>query len=311
MVEWGSHAFGKARTERMLRRIRRDLRADAVTIPVVWSQRDTEAVGVGPGRDTARTARLRSAMRAARRRGLRVVLRPYVDVRGGAWRGHIKPHDVERWFASYRNFVLRFARLAREEKASGFIVGSELKTMSGYEVRWRGLVRQVRRSFRGWIAYQANWDEVEAVTWWDAVDAISVSAYHPLAREADWTGASLEAGWRHYVGGGGQVRTWFDDLRNLVATYRRPLLFGEVGYVPDRSNAMRPWSLTAATAIDGAAQAQAYEAMLRTWFRQPWFRGLHPWYLSPERPEPQAGDHRLTKDAERVLRRWYARSRRP
>ena len=294
----------------------RELRArhvDTVTLVVVWMQADKRATLIRPGGETVPTEHLVAAIRAAHRAGLRVVLRPYVDVPDRpAARLSLRPSSVARWWSSYRNFVLRFAGMAAQERAFGFVVGSELTTMSRYAERWRGLVQDVRRRFDGRVTYQANWyREPWRISWWSAVDAISISSYFPLANEPAPTVSRLTEAWKQYVDPYGQTYRWQEDLRALSSRFQRPIVFGEIGYRTVDETAMHPWDVSGGS-FDSDAQAVAYAAAFETWFRVPWFRGFHWWYVNPQpallKGRPGA-DHRPAAPTLALMAEWYARRR--
>jgi hypothetical protein len=308
--EWGPTAYEPAATRALLDRLKRH-NVDTVTLFVVWIQDGKTSTAIRPGEKTVQATNLVSAMRTAERLGLDVVLRPYVDRADNGWRGQIAPASVPRWFASYRRFIVRFASLAQRERAEGFVIGSEMVSLSGDESRWRRLALGVRKRFKGFVTYEANWDEAQRVAWWDALDAISISAYYPLTQARSYTTADLVRGWTGYTLGGQQVN-WFADIEKLRARYRRPVIFGEIGYRTIAGAAMHPWDTGTTGRPTPAAQTRAYEAAFRVWYRVPWFRGFHWWYLSPQKKLVDGlpgADHRLVPATIQLLRRWYGRKR--
>lgn len=312
VAEWGPTAYAPRETARLMRTLRAR-HVDTVTLVVVWMQASARANVIRPGGETVSDARLTAAVRAARRAGLRVVLRPYVDVPSRpAARLSLNPTSPSRWWTSYRAFVLRYAALAARERASGFVVGTELSSMSRHASRWRPLVTDVRRRFRGYVMYQANWYlEPWRISWWSAVDAISISAYFPLANAPGATTAELAAAWVRYVDRHGQTFQWLTDLQALSSRYRRPVVFGEIGYRTVNDTATHPWDVSGGS-YDARAQADAYAAAFERWFRVRWFRGYHWWYVNPQ-PSLVDGlpgaDHRPAPRALSILADWYARRR--
>ena len=121
----------------------------------------------------------------AKERGLRVLLIPHLWVETEGWRGDIDPGSAEEWAAyqaSYREFVLAWARDAQAFGADAFSIGVECKSWSGrFGGFWTGLIAEVRQVFDGALTYSANWDEVEDVLFWDQLDWIGVNAFYPLA----------------------------------------------------------------------------------------------------------------------------------
>ena len=54
-----------------------------------------------------------AAIDEAHRQGLRVMLRPYLDVKDGSWRADITPSNVGAWFASYTAFMDHYLDIAK------------------------------------------------------------------------------------------------------------------------------------------------------------------------------------------------------
>lgn len=300
VAEWGKSAYAPERLRVGLRRLRA-LGIDTIALDVAWSQPGPAATTMAPSARTVPTARLVRTIRAAHRQGLRVLLRPYLMPADGSWRGDMRPASIPEWFAHYTRFERRYARLARREKVEGFVVGTEMVTMSGYEAQWRELIGQLRQDFPGFLTYQANWGEEGQVAWWDAVDVISISAYYPLVRgplPSAPTVAELVAGWT----------PWRQQIEALHQRFGRDVMFGEIGYRPLVESSLRPWDVTLTGSRSAQAQADAYEAAFRAWQGAPWFRGFVWWRVPADvtRIGTSVGDdHQPLAPARAVLRRWY------
>ena len=276
--DWGPDAYAPAATRNALSDLR--LRGvGSVTLFVVWMQRDERASTIAPGPSTVRTARLEGTIRIARSLGLDVVLRPFVDLVNRGWRGNARPRHPAQWWRDYRRFVLRYARVAQQTGVAMYVVGSEMKSQSARSRRWRALVSDVRARFPGAVTYQANWDEFEAVDWWDAVDVIDVSGYFPLASGASASVQQLTAAWagpRRRLGAGAR-------------RFRRPLMLGEVGFTTSAVTAVQPWNVELGGPPDPKAQARAYSATFRAWAGVRWFRGFHWWFVPADRRRVRTG----------------------
>jgi len=303
--DWGPSAYSAGPTARTLRRLKNRYYIDTVTFTVQWQQRHVSSNLMRPGFGTAPAANLERAIRIARRLGLKVVLRPYVDPRSGGWRGLLQPTNVDRWFLNYGKFIVKYAKLAQAAKANGFVIGTELTTMAKYEAQWRKLIRVVRTHFKGFVTYQANWGtEVGLVRWWDAVDAISIAAYYPLASTYPYTVDQLVAGW---YGTDPQSIGWYTQIEAAHNEFHRPVLFSEIGYRTVEGSAIRPWDIEYVAPFSQQAQIQAYEASFLVWYRVPWFRGFHWWYVPPRSLAGFAGaDHRPTRATLTQIGTWYA-----
>ena len=257
---------------------------------------------------------LAETARRARQRGLRTVLKPHVWIRDrsdGRWRGNIDfstQAEWDRWWASYRRFILHYAELAETTGMEALCVGTELRsTVLNRPDAWRRLIADVRAVYRGELTYSANWyREFEEVPFWDALDYIGIQVYFPLA---DSTGSrltldDLKAAWAPHV----------KQIEAVQQRVGKPVLFTEVGYRSTADSAVEPWIWRSGAPVDLELQATCYEAMFRTFWHRPWFAGTHIWKWFPE-GSTRFGGRRARrrergftpqgKPAEKVLARWY------
>jgi len=272
---------------------------------------DLESIEIEPDFEipVARNEELiRTTAAMARAAGLGVAIVPHVYVMSGEWRGEIDPGPPEAWdawFASYTAFALRFARLAEEVDADLYSIGVEFKSSSNrFEEDWRALIAAVRRVYGGELTYSANWDEVEEVPFWDALDAIGVNAFWPLAQKPGDGYEAMRA----------TARRVADGLEGLSLYCDRPVLFTEMGVKSATDSALAPWEWPERCAdlrYDEGYQADAYDAVIGELAQRPWFAGLFIWkYFSDpydETQEIRAGFSPRGKLAEQALARWYER----
>lgn len=242
----------------------------------------------------------------ARALGLRVWLKPHLWTRG--WVGDLAfgPQGWQRFFESYRVFVLHYALLAEREGFDGLVVGHELASASlGFPDRWRAIIGEVRRVYHGTLTYDANWgDEVKGITFWDALDLVSVSFYDPLAARPTVSVAELQAGAAKALGG----------LRAVAARTHRPVLLAEVGYAPFEGAPVRPWEEHRGSP-DLETQRACYEAVVRALAPCDWVAGAMWWkWFSTDRiggPSDPSFTPR-GKPAQQVMSRAFAEwQRRP
>src|SRR5690606_38681787 len=104
---------------------------------------------------------------------------------------------------------------------------------------------EVRARYTGEVIYAANWSEAFAVPFWDAVDAVGVDAYFPVARRADPTRLDLYRGWL----------PWRTRLADLARRAEKPVLITELGYRSADGNGMHPWDYAAAAPVDTGEQS--------------------------------------------------------
>jgi len=250
-----------------------DLGGDAISITPFAGARGLDAPELSSRWDERPEYRARAAVvvEQAHSLGLRVVVKPHVWIHGG-WRGEIAPSDGwDRWFASYDRYILYWARFAEETGAEELVVGVELKSSSvEQESHWRSLIADVRAVYGGELTYAANWDEVERVPFWDALDYVGVQMFAPLISEPGAEYETLRAGAVH----------WLERFRAVARRVDRPLLVTEVGYKSIRDTALEPWlwpeQLSVAD-IDQGAQALAYCAILETFGQAEDVAGIYWW----------------------------------
>lgn len=266
------------------------------------SSEDTEIIWVGNrgGRIGETDDAIRAGVRQARARGFRIMLKPHIWLRPPGWPGSIEPTDAagwNAWFDSYREFILHYARLAEEIHAETFCVGNELVIASSHEKAWRQLIAKTRKVYHGRLTYGANFDEVFNVPFWDALDAIGVSAYFPLSDAGAPDAATLIRAWQPIVA----------KLARFSARWKRPVLFTEVGYASRDGATKHPWEEHGGN-LNVRVQAAAYEAFFRAVWPQSWVAGVYFWKWESY-PHHDDG-HRIAftienKPAAEVVRRYF------
>jgi hypothetical protein len=244
----------------------------------------------------------------AKARGLRVLLIPHLWVETDGWRGEIDPGSPEGWAAyqaSYREFVLAWARDAQAHGADAFSIGVECKSFSGrFGAYWTELIAEVRSVFGGALTYSANWDEVEDVLFWDQLDWIGVNAFYPLAEAG---GASTAT----YVASAEQALA---RLGAFAALVDRPVVLVEIGYTTRSDAAVEPWlwpDTMNGVVVDEHEQARALAALAEAAARRSDVLGFFVWryYANLDDVSQEAvwGFSPHAKQAERVLERVFGR----
>lgn len=235
------------------------------------SDRFASDIASHPGRspNLETVARTIAQVRGA---GMRAALMPVVRLqrRGPQdWRGRITPADgLDAWFTAYRNFILPLARIAEQQGAERLVVGSELSSLEPYAKHWRTLISDLRHEFAGTLTYSANWDRIDAVGFWDALDEAGLTAYFPLAkdREAPSSDAIAEA-WR-------SPRAQIDALARRVG---KPVLVTEIGYVSQQGAAGMPWEHSTVADVDLALQRRLYRGFCDAFAETPSVSGFYVW----------------------------------
>lgn len=255
---------------------------------------------------------LEHAVREARKLGLNICLKPTVNSRDGLWRAHIGfpsgDEDAEpywdEWFRSYTAFLLHYAELAAEWECEMFCVGCEMIGTELEAKRWRDTIARVRGVYPGLLTYNANHGKEDRITWWDSVDIIGTSAYYPVGSADDYSEETMVQNWL-------PVR---DRLQRLHERFGKPILFMEIGCRSAAGCSAMPWDFKhRELPARQEEQANFYSSALRVFWHEPWFAGFFWWDWSVNLyPKSEASRNRgfdiYGKQAEQVLRSWYARA---
>lgn len=173
----------------------------------------------------------------ARARDVAILVKPHLGYWASPfdWRGAIDfadPAQRARFFDDYHAWIVALAEECRD--ADAFAIGTELDRFlePEDEPRWRALIADVRARTDARLTYAANWGDFERVPFWDALDAIGVQAYFPLADcDARPAEDELHAAWE----------PWLERLRAVARRTGKPVVFTELGYDAQPRAACEPW----------------------------------------------------------------------
>jgi hypothetical protein len=260
------------------------------------------------GAATPNDASLERIVREAHARGLKVMLKPHVDLANDPshYRGEIGPNftsaEWTAWFGSYRPFILHYAELAARTRCEMFCVGCELGTTAAHSDEWRRVVAEVRAVYSGPLTYADNLVETNpaAVAWWDAVDYIGQDAYPTLSELEQPSVDDLKQGWMGFR----------EKLRALSQKWDKPLILTEIGARSVLGGARNPWDWQRQGPVDLTVQKNFYEAALSMVSGQSWLAGMFWWQWSPDPDDGGPTDTGYTphgKPAEQVLLSWFRR----
>ncbi len=239
----------------------------------------------------------------AHAQGMKVMLKPHVDLDSGSWRGQIDFGNDEtawsQWFASYTSFITHYASLAQSQNVELFAVGTELVGTTRRESDWRGVIAAVRGVYSGPITYAANHSGEEiSIQWWDAVDFIGVDAYYPLTSSTNPRPEQLRAA----------LIPVANTLSTLASTWNKPILLTEIGYRSVDGANREPWNWSRPGVVDLQEQNLCYQAALDVFSVQPWLKGIFWWVWQPDDPlraPNNTGYSVYRKPAEWTMRAFY------
>jgi hypothetical protein len=259
------------------------------------------------GRDEL--AYLDHAARYTRDAGVSLFWIPHLAYWGSyEWRGDIQYGDDEeawhRFFEQYQSFIVAQARMAAENGAALFSLGVELDATTHREAPWRRIIAAVREVYPGPITYAANWDSLERVPFWDAVDLIGVQAYFPLASASiqDPDRKALLAGWEGPLA----------QVRELSRRFGKPVVFTEIGYTRSPQAAALPWdNATTDTPETRELRRRLMEVALERLSREGWLAGMFWWKWMAGEPHWHDRDFSMKDpEARETLARYWGGGKR-
>ncbi len=214
----------------------------------------------------------------AKLKGLKVLIKPHVWVRGEGWPGNFdlkSEGEWKQWEDEYEKYILDFATLSQVVEADMFCIGVEYRVATRKRPQfWLQLIDKVKARYKGPVTYAANWDDYETILFWNKLDYIGIDAYFPLLEETSPTVKELVSAWKpHYE----QI-----DAHRLKLN--KPVLFTEYGYRSMDKTAWKQWELEDDWRCKGECnlevQCNAYDALYRVFWDQPWFAGgfIWKWY---------------------------------
>ncbi len=270
--------------------------AGYVAITIEWFVPTATSNTISPSStQTATDAQLIAAIQQYHALGIKVVLKPHVDlINYSTWRGQLAPTDLAAWFASYQAYLEHYADIAQQYGVEAFSVGTELKSLSVASnlSYWQTVIAAVRSDYTGPLMYGANatgaGDEFTTVSFWSLVDILGVDGYFGLTDLNNPTVAQLETAWTdsssRYTGPGFNAVA---ALKNLSSEYNKPVVFTEVGYESSTGTNQQPYA-GIDNGYDPTEQENCYTAFFNVFAPQSsWMRGVFWWAL--QLPVPVAG----------------------
>lgn len=270
---------------------------NTIILPIVVEQDTIHSTIINwRSKDVLSDKEVENTILKAHQLGLKVFLKPMVNVSDGTWRAHINffDHDAvcepkwSDWFKSYNEFIVHYAEIAERTQCEMFVIGCELVNAMRREQEWRELVKLVREKYTGLITYNCDKYQEEAVKWWDAVDVISSSGYYPIDK-------------------------WEQELQRIkrtVENYNKPFFFCEAGCPSRVGSEYLPNDWKFGQEVDVEVQANWYRAMFEACDSHDWIKGYGLWdwkaTLYPLENAYQDRDYALYgKPAEKVVKEYF------
>ena len=285
----------------------REMGITHILLLVSWYQHDIKANELRPleydGKNdiyTISDKKLREVISQAHSVGMQATIFPIIRLEernGNDWRGLIQPTDFDAWWASYKKFILYYAKIAQEEHVDAFSVGSELLSREKDTYQWKDLISDVRKVFKGKLLYSANWDHYNFPEFWPELDYIGVTAYYEISKTRKPTLAQLTHSWKKIQK---QLLKWKN--KNYPD---KPFLFTEIGYPSVDGGSMYPWNYFLEGRVDVREQALAYQAFVNTWKKSKDLAGVYVWVWWGQGGRKDNTYTPRNKPAGKILEKWY------
>jgi hypothetical protein len=248
---------------------------------------------------------VRITLDSAHQAGLNVMLKPQVYVPHG-WTGSLDyatDADWEKWENDYEKYLMQFVNIAAEKHVAMVCVGTEFKIgVVKREKFWRSLIAKVRAVYKGKLTYAANWDEYPQIPFWDALDYAGINAYFPLVQKVTPSVSELLEAWKPH----------HEAITKFYTKVKKPILFTEFGYLSADGCAYNSWEVEKRiheTNINEQAQANAFDGLFATFWKEEWWGGGFLWKWFPEgmghEGYPAKDYTPQGKTSEKVLKKWY------
>ena len=243
--------------------------------------------------------------------GFKVFLKPHVWITShsnGKWRSDIYPTNEENWEiwkSNYRDFILRYAKIAEQSNVELFCIGTEFSKLTIEKpIFWKNLIKEIRIIYSGKITYAANWyNEYENISFWDDLDYIGIQAYFPLVKNKYPSVAELSKGWNAHL----------PILDSTAKKFNRKVLFTEMGYRSTAESAIKPWlwlekSSNLNESISLETQVNCYDAFFNSVWNKEWFAGVHIWQMRNYSGKDMTNDFNFSpqgKLAEQIIAKGF------
>jgi hypothetical protein len=215
--------------------------------------------------------------------GLKVFLRPTLEFYNWAdWRGVLAPSDVGAWFASYKQFITHYARVARDTGVEMFSVGNELLGVQGYTSQWEDVIHAVRSivpktTILTYCDQSLIWS-YSNVRFWGALDLISVDFYYPITGSGNvWdTGVPKSDNPPYSTYLASITKSFEESLERAHDLYGRDVLIAETGCasVVGANTMPSTWQFDKTAKLDMQQQQDYLEAVLQVASTRSWIRGV-------------------------------------
>ncbi len=219
------------------------------------------------------------------------------------WRGDFKPDnevDWKKWEASYKAYILKLAKVARQLEVEIFCVGTELReSASNRPEFWIDLITDVRSIYHGVVIYSANWDDYNDIKFWNHLDYLGVNSYFPISLLPTPSTGGAGRNWKYFR----------NKLRRFSKKQGKQIIITEFGYRNVSFAGLRPWIHDdGKSEANDQAQVNLYKAFFNALWDEDWIAGGFSWnWDAIVKGEGNTDFSIQNKPAQNVLMDWFGR----
>jgi len=300
---------------------------DTIVIVPEWFMENINADDISPHYDkmpvnwiapTIKDDKLRDIIKKAQERNIKVILKPQIDsllfgTKPDESRGNINPKDWDKWFKSYKTFILHYAKISQEFNLPIFIIGTELDTtmrLKDSKEKWENIIKDIRKIYSGRLTYSVScFGECyspKQVLFWDKLDYIGFEPYFSLL-EKDLDNYSL----KHLKDS--FKKKWDKFLKPLSDKYNKPVLLTEVNAYSYDNVFVNPLGPVDNYKANQQKQQDYYEALFESLENINYVKGVFLWgyYLDSiangleTQQLNDKYDPFIRKKAGQVIKKWF------
>ena len=253
------------------------------------------------------------AIERAHELGLKVMLKPHVDLYSGKWRAEISPDGL--WFSAYTAMMMKYAGIAEKHNVEMISIGVEYirATQSKYSNSWRELIYKIKEVFSGKLTYSAARGnagylnlfrkEFKQITFWDNLDYIGIDYYYPIKgiNPGDKNALQIAAA---------KMSAQAAEIESVAGSFGLKVLLTEVGIQSVEGALKEPWNYELGRASGAVlyyeTQEFYYHVILQSFAPQDWCAGFFWWnWDSVPSSYPETNYTVKGKPAAELLKKWY------
>lgn len=250
---------------------------------------------------------IEQAISLLKKQNLRIMIKPHLWLRNGDFTGDLKFSSEAEWEtleASYRKYILLYARISEKHQIEILCIGTELYNfVKDRPEFWKELIKDIRKVYKGKLVYAENWDKVDQVNIWKQLDLIGVDAYFPISEKISPTEEEISSGWLKHK----------KMLEAMSSEYNKPILFTEYGYRSMDFALKEPWNSNSDISdTNHNLQARALKVLYKEFWAENWFAGGFLWKWHQYENSGGLDNNRFTpqnKPAENTIKEYYNKFR--